>query len=151
MSRKMFVKFASLTDTLCMKVNSKTDIQCLTFDSDGVNTLNVLWRKPNSKTLWSDDLNDLLVAVHVAGAVGVAEVDKGGVDDDLGWASWSRDPLSTNHSSPASRTSPAGPPGNTGGGSSLGLRTWHRYRVILIIVIGWLFADKLGYSGLMPI
>ena len=38
----MFVKFASLTDTLCMKVNSKTDIQCLTFDSDGVNTLNVL-------------------------------------------------------------------------------------------------------------
>ena len=74
MSRKMFVKFASLADTLCMKVNSKTGIQCLTIDADGANTT----RRP------SDDLNDLLVAVHVAGAVGVAEVDKGGVDDDLG-------------------------------------------------------------------
>ena len=38
MSRKMFVKFASLADTLCMKVNSKTGIQCLTFDADGANT-----------------------------------------------------------------------------------------------------------------
>ena len=73
MSRKMFVKFASLADTLCMKVNSKTGIQCLTFDADGANTT----RRP------SDDLNDLLVAVHVAGAVGVAKVNQCGINHNV--------------------------------------------------------------------